>query len=354
MAASSTPAGSPTRAVETVDDSAAPLGVAAPIDAPMLEASTQVASEAATEPALELAEDQPVVAAITAGQEQATSESSSGSASGSSSEGDEAREEEVPTPAPTRSLNRRKGNQLPDKTYVITRVDDVKDIPASPHKAAKTFSNACGCLVREQVKITCKEFGQLTQSTKDTLLRKLWDKYQIPEADKERVEAQALKIMARALKTWRYDAQKVVDEDWDTKISKRWSKIQKEDWDEFVAQIRSPEFQEKSLWGKELRRKNTLDHKLGSRGYLGKRPKWAKEDEKLAAAGKAPPFAHLREPRAREYMRAHTRSDPVTGSPIYESEELQVVADRLVTTQPSLFSYFITLHPNTLSSHHVI
>lgn len=357
MAASTTPAGSPTRELEPVNDSTAPLDVAAPIDTLTLEAPKQAASEPAKEPASEPAKEHAPEAAVTAGQEQPASDSSSSnddSGSESGSEEDEAPEEEVAPTAPTRSQKRRKGNQLPDKTYIITRVDDVKDIPASPHKASQTFSNACGCIVREQVKITCKEFSHLTKSTRDALLKKLWDKYQIPAADKDRVEAQALRIMARALKTWRYDAQKVLDDDWDTKISKRWSKIQKEDWEEFVAQIRSPEFQEKSRWGKELRSKNTLDHKLGSRGYLGKRPKWAREDAKLAAAGKAPPFAHLRQPRAREYMRAHTSSDPVTGSPIIESEELQEVANRLVTSQPSVFSYLITLHPNTLSSHQVI
>ena len=170
----------------------------------------------------------------------------------------------------------------------------------------------------------------MTDAQKKVLFDKLWDKYAVPAADKGRVQKKADMIMSAALRTWRYEATKLLDADFETQIKAKWPKVELEHWEEFVADKKSEVFKEKSRQGKELRAKNKFPHHLGSRGVPGKRPIWAKEDAALIAAGKPIPFTDIEQERARIWMRAHTVSDPATGSPIITDPELQAVSGRLV------------------------
>ena len=51
---------------------------------------------------------------------------------------------------------------------------------------------------------------------------------------------------------------------------------------------------------KSLQQRNMGKHRLGSRGYLGKRPIWDKEDAKREAAGLLDPFEKFTNPLERE------------------------------------------------------
>ena len=55
---------------------------------------------------------------------------------------------------------------------------------------------------------------------------------------------------------------------------------------------------------KSLQQRNTGKHHLGSRGYLGKRPIWDKEDVEREAAGLPDPFAKFTNPLERDFIRA--------------------------------------------------
>ena len=60
---------------------------------------------------------------------------------------------------------------------------------------------------------------------------------------------------------------------------------------------------------KSLQLRNTGKHRLGSRGYLGKRPIWDKEDVEHEAAGLPDPFAKFTNPLERDFIRARYKWD---------------------------------------------
>jgi len=60
---------------------------------------------------------------------------------------------------------------------------------------------------------------------------------------------------------------------------------------------------------KSLQQWNTGKHRLGSRGYLGKRPIWDKEDAECEAAGIPAPFAKFTNPLERDFIRARYKWD---------------------------------------------
>ena len=62
---------------------------------------------------------------------------------------------------------------------------------------------------------------------------------------------------------------------------------------------------------KGLQKRNIGTHHLGSRGYGGKRSKWAKEDAEAASLGIPDPLADFTVPQERDVLRARHRWDPV-------------------------------------------
>jgi hypothetical protein len=68
---------------------------------------------------------------------------------------------------------------------------------------------------------------------------------------------------------------------------------------------------------------NTGNQRLGSHGYLGKRPIWAKEDAEREAVGIPDPFVKFTDPLEHDFIRAGYKwdkekkiffTDPVTGN----------------------------------------
>ena len=73
---------------------------------------------------------------------------------------------------------------------------------------------------------------------------------------------------------------------------------------------------EKSKYMKGLQERNFGSHHLGSRGYGGKRSKWAKEDAEAASLGIPDPLTDFTVSQEREVLRARHRWDPVK---VYET-----------------------------------
>ena len=90
-------------------------------------------------------------------------------------------------------------------------------------------------------------------------------------------------MMSKALTTWQNMANKRKDKDFETDIKKRWPHIQEEDWQQFIATHSDDEVKKKCDCGKDMWMKNTMNHKLRSRGYIGKRM-LRKEHEKLVCS----------------------------------------------------------------------
>ena len=66
-------------------------------------------------------------------------------------------------------------------------------------------------------------------------------------------------------------------------IKRRWPEKQEEDWQQFIASHSDDDFKKNSDWRKDMQMKNTMNHKLGSRGYIGKRM-LRKEHEKMVCS----------------------------------------------------------------------
>jgi hypothetical protein len=66
--------------------------------------------------------------------------------------------------------------------------------------------------------------------------------------------------------------------------------LKQQDWDMFVQETNSPKFQQLSQEMKQKRALHNKPHKIGRKGYRGKRKEWEEEDAKLAAEEKQNPW----------------------------------------------------------------
>lgn len=233
-----------------------------------------------------------------------------------------------------RVQNSRRPKKLRNETQLVTRVD-IQGLPVSPVKVANGYSIAVGVIAREGVNITCRDSRPKAQTNmREALLTKLFDQYKFDieggEDAMKRVRDKSLCIMSKALNTWRTTANKMKYKDFKTVIKKKWPYILEEDWEQFVEFNSGIHFKMMSQWGKHMRTKITMNHKLGSRGYSGKRKLWENEDATALDAGKPAPFSYLRPGTAKDFVRARTRIHPVTGETIFESEVHMEVHDKLV------------------------
>ena len=102
------------------------------------------------------------------------------------------------------------------------------------------------------------------------------------------------------------------------KKNEPWSKIHaenptltEEDFEKFKETCAKDETKEKSEKMKALQARNTPPHRLGSRGYEGKRHVWAKEDAERESYRIPDPLAEFTEPQERDWIRARYKWDPV-------------------------------------------
>ena len=62
--------------------------------------------------------------------------------------------------------------------------------------------------------------------------------------------------------------------------------LKPEDWEVFVSETNSPFFEKVSQDMKDKRARHNKPHKMGRKGYHGKRKEWEEEDAMLATKGK--------------------------------------------------------------------
>ena len=168
----------------------------------------------------------------------------------------------------------RKPATLPTEIQVVTAIS-ADCVPIEPLHVARTYNTSIGLIVREGVRITCKDLrSKDNKILVNALLDKLFCIYKFEfegaEDKKKKIEDRAMTMMAKALRTWRNMAHRNKDKDFNTFVRIRWPKVQEEDWKQFIAYHSDKEYKQLSEWGKELRKKNQMNHYLGSRGYAGK------------------------------------------------------------------------------------
>ena len=90
-------------------------------------------------------------------------------------------------------------------------------------------------------------------------------------------------------------------------------------------------------WGKEMQAQNISGHTLGSRGYLGKAPKWKKQDEEWEANNVVNHFNEFEDPLAKNYIRAHYKfnKDSNTFKP---NDAVKLLEKTVVINLPAVFA----------------
>jgi hypothetical protein len=201
---------------------------------------------------------------------------------------------------------KRKSDELSNNIHVITRIDS-KGIPVSTVKSSGGYSISVGVIVRENVPITCTDLrAKQSKNLTGLLMQMLFNHYVFgkEEGDKElkKIKEKDMCMMVKALRTWRNMANKLKDEDFENK----WPQIMEEQWKQFIEYHKCPDFNKKSAWGKEIWRKITMDHNLGTCGYIGKKKVWALQDAAEAKAGRPAPLLYIDDRRAKDFVRAHS------------------------------------------------
>ncbi|KAK1613293.1 hypothetical protein QYE76_036966 [Lolium multiflorum] len=85
------------------------------------------------------------------------------------------------------------------------------------------------------------------------------------------------------------------------------------DFDAFLANEELQATKNRKVWGKEMRELNIGNHNLGIRGYEGKEPYWAKEDEAYINAGIENPWLKYKDPLERRFIRSRYHKKKLTG-----------------------------------------
>ena len=120
----------------------------------------------------------------------------------------------------------------------------------------------------------------------------------------------AMVKFSNALSAWKVRVKRSIeDEEPLSKIFADNPTLTEEEFEKFKDTCATEEAKLKSLKFKGLQERNTGSQRLGSRGYIGKREIWAKEDAEREAVGIPDPLAEFTDPRERDFIRARYKWD---------------------------------------------
>ena len=128
----------------------------------------------------------------------------------------------------------------------------------------------------------------------------------------KKINNKALGKFSNALSAWKTRVKKAIEVDHETyaEIVADNPKIMIEDFEKFKETCNEAAAKARSERGKQLQAKNMGNHRLGSRGYTGKRPVWAKEDAERERQGIPDPLAEFTDQQEHDFIRARFSWDP--------------------------------------------
>lgn len=233
-----------------------------------------------------------------------------------------------------------------ESVYDVTDIDPSTGVPNEPEGVRYMFSKVCGVIVKDRVSITVEGWKKLTDDEIDRLANEIMNYFRLhlPQKKIDHVRRAAL---ALACKSWNGWKNKLVTEyinkpEGDTKKTKGprdlYPMISQKDWDRFVLMKTSPEFQTRSDLARKRAKKFTSPHNMGTRGYSGMAKIWEMEDAQALKEGRTPPFAHIKNTRARNWVRARATFDETTGKPKFPNAETTLVYLDVVSDHMLIFS----------------
>jgi hypothetical protein len=175
--------------------------------------------------------------------------------------------------------------------------------------------------------LTLPRFDGLTVDQKNALFNDGVNTFlEFPGHIKARGFRAAMKMIA---KLWRSHKSNLVNRYMakDLEPFSKYPYIKREDWEAFVALKSSEAFQTESSAKKLLRAKHKQPHILGTGGYMGKRPIWQAENDKLANEGRENPWLQF-PGRSQSYLRARGKLSD-SGEITFTSGEIEAVAEKV-------------------------
>ena len=220
----------------------------------------------------------------------------------------------------------RSANKLGTGRLDVHSVHPGTGEPISPRAVSAGYGNNLACILRETVSINETNIREDNKEhLQMLLLTKLHQRYKFPDwradvdpttdPNMDRINQKALKKFSKDLSAWKNRVREAMAKEGScyATIKAKWPMITEEDYEQFKATSADPVTKDKSKHFKDLQAKNIAPHRLGTRGYTGKRPKWDKEDAERERLQQADPFAEFTDPQERDFIRARYTKVKETG-----------------------------------------
>ncbi|KAK1621179.1 hypothetical protein QYE76_026696 [Lolium multiflorum] len=191
----------------------------------------------------------------------------------------------------------RRQNTVGTGRDTVKEVDPASGLPVEPKDVAKGYGNQLACILREVVNLNETDLRAESKAPlRAQLIARLHARYKFlgdyasSHQTNNIVNSQALLKFTKHLSSYKYMVRKLIAEGKELQATKN-----------------------RKLWGKEMRELNIGNHNLGSRGYEGKEPYWAKEDEAYVNAGIENPWLKYKDPLERRFIRSRYHKKKLTG-----------------------------------------
>ncbi|PUZ60740.1 hypothetical protein GQ55_4G177300 [Panicum hallii var. hallii] len=201
----------------------------------------------------------------------------------------------------TRTRGSRTQTKWPEDKLTATGLDE-KFWP-TPDAARERFVLVCGLIARERVSIN-RKLEDLSPVEKEQLFKALLEKLEYPANLEPTVRNKAIKAAMSEIATLQRRFKAHLRRTYVRQEESPFEKhgfLKPEDWEVFVQETNSPFFQRVSQEMKDKRALHNKPHKMGRKGYHGKRKEWEEEDAKLAREGKENPWDQF-PGRSRSYL----------------------------------------------------
>lgn len=214
--------------------------------------------------------------------------------------------------AAKRPRKARRPNTVATGRDTITEVDPASGLPVEPKDVAKGYGNQLAAILREVVNLNETNLrGKNKAHLRVQLLARLHERYKFlgdfssTHETENIVNSQALLKFTKHLSSYKYMVRKIIAEGkCFEEVHSSFPNVTQEDFDAFVANEELQATKNCKTWGKEMRELNIGNHNLGSRGYEGNEPYWAKEDEAYRNTGIENPWLKYKDPLERRFIRS--------------------------------------------------
>ncbi|KAK1687163.1 hypothetical protein QYE76_048011 [Lolium multiflorum] len=215
----------------------------------------------------------------------------------------------------------RRQNTVGTGRDTVKEVDPASGLPVEPKDVAKGYGNQLACILREVVNLNETDLRAENKAPlRAQLIARLHARYKFlgdyasSHQTNNIVNSQALLKFTKHLSSYKYMVRKLIAEGKGfEEVHSAFPHVSQADFDAFVANEELQATKNRKLWGKEMRELNIGNHNLGSRGYEGKEPYWAKEDEAYVNAGIENPWLKYKDPLERRFIRSRYHKKKLTG-----------------------------------------